>query len=503
MDYAKAMRRVFHHRRDGSRAGRAQVRISFVSPVEKLLPARLGRRILPVAAIFDSILYSRDDRAVSRRIAMVTFAVRILSGVIAYVSQVLLARWMGDFQYGVFVVVWVGAVIVGGLACLGVQTALLRFVPEYTQRGDVRLLRGVVVGSRVQGFVASTLFAIIGAVGLYAFGNQLQSYYLIPLYLGAITLPMLAIAEIQDNLSRAFNWADLSLWPTFVVRPLLILLLMWLAVHYGARPDAVTGMATVIAATYLTSIGQLFSLSRRMKKAVPAGPRDYAPAQWMAIALPIFIVEGFFNLLTNVDIIMVGHFMEPAKVAVYYAAAKTLVLVHFVYYAVKAGSAQRFSQYYASGDRVRLTAFLRDTLHWTFWPSLAMAAVLLIVGRPLLSLFGPTFASGYPLLYILSAGILVRASIGPAETLLTMAGQQGITAIVYTATFAVNVALNIILIPRFGLTGAAAATSLSLVVETIGLYTLTATRLGIHCSILTAFGSLRLPSLPAEAPRHG
>jgi O-antigen/teichoic acid export membrane protein len=475
------------------------VRISFVSAVERLLRGRVRQRALPVAAVLDSILYARDDRAVSRRIAMVTFAVRIFSGLIAYVSQVLLARWMGDFEYGVFVVVWVGAVIVGGLACLGIQTALLRFVPEYTERGDVRHLRGVVVGSRIQGFVAATLFAIIGAVGLYAFGNHLESYYLIPLYLGAITLPMLAIAEIQDNLSRAFNWADLSLWPTFVVRPLLILVLMWLAVHYGAKPNAVTGMATVIAATYLTSIGQLISLSRRMKKAVPAGPRDYAPAQWMAIALPIFIVEGFFNLLTNVDIIMVGHFMEPAKVAVYYAAAKTLVLVHFVYYAVKAGSAQRFSQYYSSGDRARLAAFLRDTLHWTFWPSLAMAAFLLVVGKPLLLLFGPSFGAGYPLLYILSAGILVRASIGPAETLLTMAGQQGVTAIVYTATFAFNVTLNIVLIPRFGLTGAAMATSLSLVAETIALYTITAVRLGIHCSILTAFGPMQLPRTPAEA----
>ncbi len=126
------------------------MRISFVSAVNKLLPSRLRQRALPIAAIADSILYARDDRAVSRRIAMVTFAVRILSGFIAYVSQVLLARWMGDFQYGVFVVVWTGAVIVGGLACLGIQTALLRFVPEYAQRGDVRLLRGVVVGSRIR-----------------------------------------------------------------------------------------------------------------------------------------------------------------------------------------------------------------------------------------------------------------------------------------------------------------------------------------------------------------
>jgi O-antigen/teichoic acid export membrane protein len=367
----------------------------------------------------------------------------------------------------------------------------------------VRLLRGVIVGSRLQGFVAATILALIGGSGLYFFGAHLESYYLIPLFLGAITLPMMAIAELQDGLSRAFNWADLSLWPTYVIRPVLVLVFMWIAVRYGARPDAVTGMAAVIAATYVTSIGQLLMLERRVRRAVPAGPRDYAPTEWISIALPIFVVEGLFNLLTNIDIMLVGHFAEPDQVAIYYAAAKTMVLLHFVYYAVKAGSAQRFSQYYASGDRTRLAAFLRDTIHWTFWPTLALAVFLLVFGRPLLLFFGPSFGSGYPLLFILAAGILVRASIGPAEILLAMAGQQGIAAVIYVATFVVNVALNVILIPRYGLSGAAFAVSISLVVETAALYTLIATRLGLHCSIFTAFGPLRLTAAAIEAPRHG
>ena len=119
--------------------------------------------------------------------------------------------------------------------------------------------------------------------------------------------------------------------------------------------------------------------------------------------------------------------MEPDQVAIYFAAVKTLALVHFVYFAVRAGGAQRFSQYYASGDRARLEAFVRDTLHWTFWPSLAMVVLLCSssAGRSS-SCSGRSFGSGYPLLYILSVGLLFRASIGPAESLLTMAGQQGI-----------------------------------------------------------------------------
>ena len=470
---------------------RSQVRVSFAGAVERAFGGRTGRRLLPVAGAMDSILHGSDDRSVSQRIAVIAFSVRIVSAAIAYISQVLLARWMGDFEYGVFVVVWVGAVILGGLACIGFQTAVVRFVPEYLERGENDLLRGVLLGSRLYGFAAATAIAVLGLVGLFVFGDHLSSYYLIPLYLGAVTLPMLAIGEIQDGISRAFSWPDLSLWPTYIVRPIVILLVMWAALSLGWEPNAVTAMASVIVATYLTSIGQMVALERRLGRTVPAGQRLFQPMLWVGIALPIFIVEGFFNLLTNVDILIVGYFMEPDQVAIYFAAAKTLALVHFVYFAVRAGGAQRFSKYYVNGDHQRLGAFVRDTLHWTFWPSLALVLLIFLVGRELLLLFGPAFASGYPLLFILSAGILVRASIGPAESLLTMAGQQGICAAIYTGAFILNVVLNIVLVPRLGLFGAATATSVALILETIALYTATRIRLDMRCFVLFAFRPIR------------
>lgn len=472
------------------------MRISFVGAVERAAPGRMGEWLMPWATTFDATLHGRDDRAVSQRIAIVAFATRIVSAVIAYVSQVLLARWMGDFEYGIFVVVWVGAVIIGGFACFGFQTSIVRFIPEYDERGEHDLLRGVLIGSRLYGFIAATVFAIVGGFGLYAFGDLLTSYYLVPLYLGAVMLPMLALTEVQDGVSRAFSWADLSLWPTYIIRPLLILAFMWIAIELGWASDAVTAMGAVIAATYVTTIAQFVLLERRLRKTVPPGPRAYRPMMWIAVALPIFIVEGFFNLLTNIDIIIVGNLMEPDQVAIYYAAVKTLALVHFVYFAVRAGGAQRFSKYYASGDRVRLENFVRDTLHWTFWPSLLMVAFLLVAGKELLLLFGPAFGSGYSLLFILSIGLLFRAAIGPAESLLTMAGQQGICAVIYTFTLFANVGLNLMLVPRIGLDGAAIATSVALVIETILLYYVTLTRLGIRCSILSA---LRTPRQAAEA----
>jgi O-antigen/teichoic acid export membrane protein len=463
------------------------VRVSFVGAVERALSPGLVARARPYARILDSILYDSDDRAVSQRVTLIVFLGRIFGAALAYLSQILLARWMGDFEYGVFAIVWVGAVILGGLACLGFQTTVIRLVPEYIARGDQPHLRGVLRGSRVQGLLVSTMLTLAGMGALYAFGDHLSSYYLMPLFLGAVTLPMLALGEIQEGISRAFNWADLAMWPAYMMRPIVILVLMWLSLELGYAPTAVTAMATVIIATYLTVLVQFLALQRRIRPLVPAGPRAYQHMRWTGIALPIFIVEGFFLLLTNIDIIVVGYFMEPDQVAVYFAAAKTLTLVHMVYYAVRAGGAQRFSQYHASGDHVRLAAFTRDTLHWTFWPSLVMVLLLLVTGKWLLSLFGPDFEAGYPLLVILSIGLLVRAAIGPAESLLTMAGQQGICAAMYSASFFLNLVLNVVLIPRFGLIGAATATAISLAALTVVLYWVTYSRLGIRSSIFDAF----------------
>ncbi|MCB1489114.1 MAG: lipopolysaccharide biosynthesis protein [Bauldia sp.] len=464
------------------------VRVSFAGAAERAFGGRFGRQLVPLGDRLDSILYGIDDRSVSQRIAVIAFAVRVVSAGIAYISQVLLARWMGDFEYGVFVVVWVGAVILGGIACLGFQTAIVRFVPEYVERGDSDLLRGVLVGSRLYGFLAASAIAGLGMLGLMVFGDLLSNYYLIPLYLGAVTLPMLALGEVQDGVSRAFSWADLSLWPTYIVRPIIILGAMAAAIALGWKPDAVTAMGAVIVATYLTSIAQLVTLERRLRRTVPSGPRRYQPMLWIGVALPIFVVEGFFNLLTNVDILLVGYFLQPDLVAVYFAATKTLALVHFVYFAVRAGGAQRFSKYYTNGDDIRLRSFVRDTLHWTFWPSLLLVAFVLLVGKQLLLLFGPTFGSGYPLLVILSAGILARASIGPAESLLTMAGQQRLCAAIYTIAFIVNVALNLALIPVLGLSGAAIATATALLLESVALYLAARNRLGIHSFVFFAFG---------------
>jgi O-antigen/teichoic acid export membrane protein len=79
--------------------------------------------------------------------------------------------------------------------------------------------------------------------------------------------------------------------------------------------------------------------------------------------------------------------------------------------------------------------------------------------------------------------MLARASVGPAERLLNMLGEQRACAFVYGAAFAVNVAACLLLIPRFGAVGAACATAAAIVVESVLLFLVIRIRLGIHSFI--------------------
>ncbi|TIN54229.1 MAG: lipopolysaccharide biosynthesis protein, partial [Mesorhizobium sp.] len=137
----------------------------------------------------------------------------------------------------------------------------------------------------------------LGALGVWLAAPWIESYYVIPFILGVICLPMIAMSDLLSGLARANSWALFALSPTYLVRPVLILLFMALMLFAGYAPDARTAIFASIAATYVTTLGQLVGITQRMERQIPAGPMKVHFAQWFIVSLPIFLVESFFFLL--------------------------------------------------------------------------------------------------------------------------------------------------------------------------------------------------------------
>ena len=439
-----------------------------------------------VARTIDAVrgwLSDHSDRSRAQRAAGAAFLIRVASAALVYLTQVLLARWMGSFEFGVYVYVWTWVLLLGGVIDFGLASSAQRFIPEYAGAKQLDLLRGFLSGSRWIVLALATAWALIAAAGIWLFGASLHSYEIMPLTLACVCLPLFTLGRAQDGIARSFDWINLALMPAYIIRSVLLIGAMAALYALKLPTDASTAMLAAVATTWATVIGQTLVMNRRLKRKVAPGPKAYLPRIWLAVSVPIFMVEGFYLLLTYADVLVLQQYRPPEEVAVYYAAAKTLALVAFVYFSVSAAVAHKFSEYHISGNKAELSAFLADSIRWTFWPSLAATVVILALGKPFLWLFGPQFVDGYYLMFILAIGPLARATIGPVERLLNMVGEQRACAVVYAAAFFANIALCVVLIPLFGVAGAAIAISSAMILESVLLYGVTKQRLGLHVFI--------------------
>ncbi len=448
-----------------------------------------------------AMLGDRTDKAVAQRTAALAFAVRVASAGIGFVSQILLARWLGQHDYGIYAFVWVFILVAGALTPLGFSTTAQRFIPEYRASGRLDLARGFAAGSRIFVLLLSGGLALLGALAVTLLAPRLPPDYVLPLYVGLSCLPAFALMDVQDGISRNFNWIGIGLGLPYLIRPAMILVIVGAAMAIYGRAGAFDAILATAIAVWTTGFVQMLFLARRLPSRIERGRRSYAWRSWLATSAPIFLVDGFYVLLTNADIMILSAMADPASVGVYYAAVKVLALVSFVPFAVTAATSHKYAEYYAGGQREELERFVSDSVAWTFWPAFGATALILIVGKPLLWLFGTGFAGAYPVLFVLAIGLLARASVGPADRVLNMMGQQNACALVHGVSLVVNIALNVILIPKMGFYGAATATTSAMVFESVLLYLVARRRLGLNVFILR-LATGRLEPVVAAAARE-
>lgn len=421
----------------------------------------------------------RDIRGILARGAGAAFILNAIGTGIMYASHILLARWMGgESEYGEYALAYSWAQMLGFCAGAGLPIAALRFVPEYLEKQEHGKLAGVIRASWIVSLIGGLLLALVGTGITYLTAPvELRT----PLLIGLWVSPLLSLTNFYREVARGAKRIAFSIWPTQVMQPALLIVAAGLWILFSETLTSSQGAGFLFITTSAALLVQIIGIHKIMK-GYEAGPPEYAFRTWLNVAIPLLLVQESLVILRQTDIVMLGFFFgdDTGPVGQYNAAARTATLGRFVLLALNSISAPMIAGLFARGDHHGLAYMTRTATRWVFWPSLAITIALAVMADPVLRVFGEGFVEAKAALWILLGAQMIGAAFGPVGHLLKLTGHHGKSMHVYGWTVLVNIALNLGLIPLYGMNGAAMATGATIVLRNVWAYVLVRKHLKIH-----------------------
>jgi O-antigen/teichoic acid export membrane protein len=409
--------------------------------------------------------------------------IRLAGGGLLFLSQLLLARWMGARSFGIYSYAWAWVAVLGPLAGLGFAATSVRFLATYrVQAADARI-RGLLGFGWLLTLASSLIVAACGlAVVHIVAGNSPYGSALQAAFLG---IPLLAFLGLDAANARGFNWMALSAVAEQIGRPAALIVFGWLFMKFATDTSALGYVVCCLLAYFIAASAQHLVVRGKIHAVVGSGPSQREIAVWLRVSTGMLLLNGAEMIRMNTDLVLVGTLLGPVDVGVYTAVVRTATLVSFVLNITSIVAQTNLASLYAQKRRTELVRFVASTTRSILLTSLAIGAVLALSGQLILGRFGPGFTAGYPSLLILIAGHILVAGFGPLTSLLLMTGQQVPAATIYGISAVTGAALNFFLIPPFGIAGAAIASGANLLLAQVALAVVVRRRLGIA---FAAFG---------------
>jgi O-antigen/teichoic acid export membrane protein len=404
--------------------------------------------------------------------ALATFGVRISAAGLTYLLQIYLARSLGEHEYGVFSLAWVWVLIGGYLGTLGLGQAAVRFLPGYWTLGDKQRADAFFAFSvRTSfGFSLLLMFSAFGGLFLAEAKGWVAEDAHWPFVFAALCLPFFAIQDMLEGLARSRSQMLRAFVPPYILRVALLLAMTFAMLKLGYAASASTAMlAALLATVTATAVQAALVLPAYLTDRNSARADKVDRKNWVKAALPLFLADGALTLRQYIDVILLGLLVEPAVLGVYFAVSRIISLLGMIEYSVAAMMAPRFSVASANSDQTELNRILDESAVYIFWPTLLAAAGIVLLSPWLLSFFGPSFVEGAGIAAILAIGPVIRALAGSTEEMLNMLGHGGATFRAHVFALLAAITGLLLLVPAYGIVGAAIAASLSAAINGIVL----------------------------------
>ncbi|HEX2728945.1 MAG TPA: polysaccharide biosynthesis C-terminal domain-containing protein, partial [Rubrobacteraceae bacterium] len=349
----------------------------------------------------------------------------------------------------------------------------------YGAGGDTARVRGTILQALGVTFVLSIvlsggIFLGAGFLAEEVFGKP----FLKTMFRAfSVSIPFLTLMSMTLWATQGFQTVKYATLVQHVLRPLANLILV--VVFYLLGIEIMGAVAAYMLSMVLGAAAALYYLRRVFPELLESGVRPrYESRELSAVSGPMIVANltQYVNLWTAV--IVLGVFEPAPVVGVYDVAARTAGLSTLVLISFGGIFSPMASSLHRQGLMRDLGYLYEDVSRWAFTGSLFVFVVTAVLSRDIMQVFGEGFSSGWPVIVVIAAAQLFNSSVGPTARLLAMTGHQKAVMVSTLGSAGIAVATSLLLVPPFGILGAAAATATALVAANVATLFFVRRRLG-------------------------
>jgi O-antigen/teichoic acid export membrane protein len=392
-------------------------------------------------------------------------AARIAILVLKPIKGILLGNLLGPRLYGILNIPNPYILIASMLSNIGFNTSVLKLMPGYLQDGRPDLSRMIYRSSAFLTVILSSLWAAL----LLVFSPWLAEHLahepaaLNPIRLYALAIPFLAVNTFFASVYLAVQRGKLGAAITFVYG-LLNTLLPVAAVLWQRNVTLIVG--SMLAAEAVAAAIFTFCFHREVLsgfgKAI--GPLWRGMRETVSFGFLFFIAGLGWNLINSVDRIMIKFYLPSEQLGFYSMGAQVVTILNVVASTLGFALVPSLTAANDAGDQASFRKLIHNAARFGFIVLMPVTMVVFVLSKDFFSILVPRFGPSIVIVQIVAAITFIDLFCRIGWAALVAHGRGGLSAIAYVAAAAVNVGLNVILIPRYGIVGAAVAVLATFVV---------------------------------------
>jgi len=387
---------------------------------------------------------------------------KVLGVVVGYFFLWILAQYYGTKGVGVFQTLWTLLMILSVIGKMGFDTSIVKFIGAYKESKRSGLISNLFHKIQRWLFIIASLLALLLAalsepVSQLLFETKANSNYIIFTAISLVPLVLLNYhAESLKGLKKIFSYSIFQNGTIYIITFLFIV--YFYHQGYGLKST----IWSLFIALFTLAIISYFDIKSRLPKVELAVKKQgYTNKQLINWTLPMLFSNSLFLLMNWTDTIMLSAFLPEANVGIYATALKIAALNSVILVAINSIAMPKFAELFERNEMGKFRRFVKHSTLLMFLTSLPVLIAILVFPSFLLGIFGEDFTAGKTALLILAFGQFFSTISGSVINILNMSNRQKTARNIIAICTFINVVLNLILIPIYGINGAAIATATS------------------------------------------